>query len=74
MSIEIKKLFNLKIYMFMLINMLIVDSYNNTMSNIDLIIKDYKKCKYDLDAICDMLGLKKSAYSERLKKAKEKKV
>ena len=39
---------------------------------IDLIIKDYKKCKYDRDAICDMLGLKKSAYSERIKKAKEK--
>ena len=33
---------------------------------------DYKKCKYDRNAICDMLGLQKSAYSERLKKAKEK--
>ena len=36
------------------------------------IVNDYKKCKYDRNAICDMLGLQKSAYSERLKKAKEK--
>ena len=36
------------------------------------IVNDYKKCKYDRNAICDMLGLQKSAYSERLKKEKEK--
>ena len=37
------------------------------------IVEDYKKCKFDRAAICQMVGLEKSAYSERLKKAKEKK-
>ena len=37
------------------------------------IVADYKKCKFDRAAICQMVGLEKSAYSERLKKAKEKK-
>ena len=37
------------------------------------IVTDYKKCKFDRAAICQMVGLEKSAYSERLKKAKEKK-
>ena len=36
------------------------------------ILNDYKKCNFERDAICYMLGLQKSAYSERLKKAKEK--
>lgn len=36
-----------------------------------LIAEEYRKCKYDRDAICEMLGLEKSALSARLKKAKE---
>ena len=35
------------------------------------IVNDYKKCKFDRDAICYMLGLQKSAYSERLKAVKK---
>ena len=39
--------------------------------NTALIAEEYRKCKYDRDAICEMLGLEKSALSARLKKAKE---
>ena len=34
-----------------------------------LIVDGYKKQEFDRDAICQMLGMEKSAYSERLKKA-----
>ena len=40
---------------------------------LEQIVTDYKKSKFDRAAICQMVGLEKSAYSERLKKAKEKK-
>jgi len=36
-----------------------------------LIVEEYKKHEYDRDAICEMLGLEKSALSARLKQAKE---
>ena len=36
-----------------------------------LIVEAYKKHEYGRDAICQMLGLKKSALSDRLKRAKE---
>ena len=36
-----------------------------------LIVEAYKKHEYDRDAICEMLGLEKSALSARLKQAKE---
>ena len=35
------------------------------------IVTDYKKCKFDRSAILQMVGLEKSAYSERLKKVKK---
>lgn len=35
------------------------------------IVADYKKCKFDRSAILQMVGLEKSAYSERLKKVKK---
>jgi len=48
---------------------------DNIDGNLELlqIVEDYKKCKFDREAICQMVGLQKSAFSERLKKAKEKK-
>ena len=43
-------------------------------AELKLIVKDYrKKCKYDRDAICRILGLESSALSARLQKAGENK-
>ena len=36
-----------------------------------LIVEEYRKHEYDRDAICEMLGLEKSALSARLKQVKE---
>ena len=46
---------------------------DNIDGNLELlqIVEDYKKCKFDREAICQMVGLEKSAYSERLKKVKK---
>ena len=35
------------------------------------IVKDYKKCEFDRDTICQMVGLQKTALSERLKPFKK---
>ena len=49
----------------------------NIVDNIDenqelfQIVKDYKKCEFDRDTICQMVGLQKSALSERLKPFKK---
>ena len=43
----------------------------NENAELALIVAEYKKHEYDRDAICEMLGLEKSALSARLKQVKE---
>lgn len=40
-------------------------------AELKLIVDDYKRYGYNRDAICAMLGLKKSALSERLAEVKK---
>ena len=47
------------------------DSLLDENAELALFVKGYKKQGYDRDAICRMLGLEKSALSDRLKKAKK---
>ena len=42
-------------------------------TELEQFVKAYKKAEYDRDAICRMLGLEKSALSDRLKQAREQK-
>ena len=49
----------------------IEEDHRNVNDELKLIVGAYKKHGYDRDAICQMLGLEKSALSDRLKRAKE---
>ena len=51
----------------------LTDKDHNEDSEFYLIVEGYKKHGFDRDAICQMLGLKKTSYHEHLKKAPQQK-
>lgn len=50
----------------------LTDENHDENAELNLIVQEYKKLKFERDAICQMVGLQKSAYSERLKPFKGK--
>ncbi|MBO5722515.1 MAG: hypothetical protein J6S19_05320, partial [Lentisphaeria bacterium] len=52
---------------------MLTDEEHNADSEFTLIVEEYKKLKFDRDAICQMVGMKYSSYHDHYKPQKKQK-